>query len=405
MNIFILGNGFDLAHYLPTAYNDFMYVMRSIIDTQKNEMTFDDLFEGKNSNIIPGTKKLYKTEEVKLDKEKLESFKKISENCWFNYFNSKTTQNINTWIDFESEIKFALSSLCEFIQRVNTLNEPINLSCLDSCRDIKYASIYKQLLLDLKIIDQSKCKRLENSYKNSEYIFIETTQKEINLSNPSYQIFYGESNLLRLNAQEIFNDLLKGLRDFNKFFYNYIADIINPLTLNIKENINLLNNYFARLYENKFYSFNYSKTLENIYTEYMIAINPAYMIYHIHGPASSSNSNNIVLGIDNIDDALKQFNIFGFTKEHQKMMFNTDKFFSISSNINSNVIMNAISEDSNIIIFGHSLDISDRVYIERIFKLLELYDNGHKRYFSLKLIILYHNEGSKSSLLNNLIII
>ena len=403
MNIFILGNGFDLAHYLPTAYNDFMYVMRSIIDTQKNEMTFDDLFEEENSNIIEGTKKLYKTEEVKLDKEKLESFKKISENCWFNYFNSKTTQNINTWIDFESEIKFALSSLCEFIQIVNTLNEPINISYLDRCRDIKYASIYKELLLDLKIIEQLKYKKLENSYENSEYTFVGTTQKEFKLSNINYQINYGGSNLLRLNAQEIFNDLLKGLRGFNKFFYSYIEDIIDQLTLNVKENINLLGNNLAIYDNNIFYSFNYSKTVENLYKEYLNGFNPSYDIYHIHGPSLElDNTNNIVLGIDNVDDNLKPFNIFGFTKEHQKMMFNTDRFFYSPSDISSdNIIRKALTGESRIIVFGHSLDISDRIYIERIFKLLNIYENSQN--VRLKLMILYHNEDSKCSLLNNLI--
>ena len=46
MNILIVGNGFDLSHYLPTKYDHFMDVMGAIEnwDVSKGEMNFDDLF-------------------------------------------------------------------------------------------------------------------------------------------------------------------------------------------------------------------------------------------------------------------------------------------------------------------------------------------------------------------------
>ena len=46
MNILIVGNGFDLLHYLPTKYDHFMVAMEAIEnwDVSKGEMNFDDLF-------------------------------------------------------------------------------------------------------------------------------------------------------------------------------------------------------------------------------------------------------------------------------------------------------------------------------------------------------------------------
>ena len=46
MNILIVGNGFDLSHYLPTKYDHFMVAMEAIEnwDMSKGEMNFDDLF-------------------------------------------------------------------------------------------------------------------------------------------------------------------------------------------------------------------------------------------------------------------------------------------------------------------------------------------------------------------------
>ena len=42
--IFVLGNGFDLAHYLPTAYIHFMEAMQVVENSHtSSELGFDDL--------------------------------------------------------------------------------------------------------------------------------------------------------------------------------------------------------------------------------------------------------------------------------------------------------------------------------------------------------------------------
>ncbi|HAV3450548.1 TPA: hypothetical protein JIE09_001136, partial [Acinetobacter baumannii] len=68
MNILIVGNGFDLSHYLPTKYDHFMVAMGAIEnwDEQKGEMQFDDLFGSlyeKENYFFKYTKAMYQTDE------------------------------------------------------------------------------------------------------------------------------------------------------------------------------------------------------------------------------------------------------------------------------------------------------------------------------------------------------
>ena len=43
--ILILGNGFDLAHFLPTKYDHFMHAMRNVEEySQDTPMTFQELY-------------------------------------------------------------------------------------------------------------------------------------------------------------------------------------------------------------------------------------------------------------------------------------------------------------------------------------------------------------------------
>ena len=76
MNILIVGNGFDLSHYLPTKYDHFMDVMGAIEnwDVSKGEMNFDDLFGAlyeKESYFFGYTKAMYKTDEIKISVDQI----------------------------------------------------------------------------------------------------------------------------------------------------------------------------------------------------------------------------------------------------------------------------------------------------------------------------------------------
>ncbi|MGM8900781.1 AbiH family protein, partial [Psychrobacter sp. 1Y4] len=120
--IFVLGNGFDLAHYLPTAYVHFMDAMRVVEGSEENaELGFDNLFHkyisGDCSEIdkefFQKTKKLYKTDDLQLSPDKVKELRgNLKSNGWFQHFKHHLT-DVDTWIDFENEIQKLLISVCD----------------------------------------------------------------------------------------------------------------------------------------------------------------------------------------------------------------------------------------------------------------------------------------------------
>lgn len=119
MNILLIGNGFDLAHGLPTKYDDFLDFIKVI----------SQIIEG---NIIEPNSSLELKEWMNLNVEikcKLVNNMRtqigyinfwkdlIIDNIWFDYFfENRETINEN-WIDFEKEISFVISNLDEYINQ------------------------------------------------------------------------------------------------------------------------------------------------------------------------------------------------------------------------------------------------------------------------------------------------
>lgn len=86
MNILIIGNGFDLAHDLPTRYGDF-------INNVKKESDFYD-FLTKDSNF------------------NIKIFNRVQNSAVFKHIKAQLKSN-NGWIDFENELKEIIDSICD----------------------------------------------------------------------------------------------------------------------------------------------------------------------------------------------------------------------------------------------------------------------------------------------------
>ena len=107
MNILIVGNGFDLSHYLPTKYDHFMDVMSAIETSKSNSMNFDELFSKFRENwFIAKTKEYYLIENIFLKRSIDYYSKMLKENSWYQYFKSHV-QEIKTWIDFEQKLSMS----------------------------------------------------------------------------------------------------------------------------------------------------------------------------------------------------------------------------------------------------------------------------------------------------------
>ena len=89
MNILIVGNGFDLSHYLPTKYDHFMDAMQEI-ENKKLEKPVTDLLETPLDSIGDLIVKYFQFKTV-VNKETYEiNFNQLFVNCRDSGFISKT---------------------------------------------------------------------------------------------------------------------------------------------------------------------------------------------------------------------------------------------------------------------------------------------------------------------------
>ncbi|WP_163120154.1 AbiH family protein [Acinetobacter pittii] len=410
MNILIIGNGFDLSHYLPTKYDHFMAAMHSIEDnTSDVEMGFDDIFKKlliSEKYFFEKTRELYDVNQIKLSTELIKELKfRLIENCWYKYF-SLHSKEIRTWIDFEQKIEEALVLVADILNKIEKKYEDTGkfnyeIFTLSSSNSKYYfPTLQFQLLKCLGLI-KSKFDEPNNDYKEGyltkEFFTVEGQEK------------FG------FNSRKFLSSLQKELNNFIDLFNIYIQEIIKNLNPTFDFNFHNSNNI------NKVFSFNYTNTFERFYKKNTT-------IEYLHG--KSDTQHNLVLGISDIyNPSLLNSKMYGFTKYHQKIFKETQYNFLNDIILNYNKLQNELKKleselalkfslpidregiyreigviksqiknfKLNISIWGHSLDVSDEVYINEIFSLNE------DRYDNVQVTIYYFDENAKFELLANLI--
>lgn len=358
--ILVLGNGFDLAHYLPTKYDHFMTAMQAIVKSQNKEINFDELFADylkNNDEFFLRAKELYKTDEFKLSESLVNNFKEnLENNSWFQYFSKyleNTSNGIETWIDFENEIEKALVDVIKILNKQDNNDVVINNYTIHSndyrlfAKNINMTG-YTAILESFKIMSfYSK----NNSYYASSHIDI------LNRYGNQYTSY---------NFNRIFKTMSKQLNDFKEIFSLYILEVIEKLQP--KKPFIIPKGLDISL--SAVFTFNYSDSFQRFYRPSPGAISK---VQHLHGNAKVGN---IVLGIDDLNDELKPYKIYDFVKTHQKIISNTDYNFlgDVALHINNKPFgIDSRNRDKyppyEIIIWGHSLDISDKEYIKDIFNI------------------------------------
>lgn len=121
MKILLIGNGFDLAHNLPTSYNNFLDVCEGL----KSEYTAKPF---SNTLFIK-----YSTNVSKFDRDRLRRI--INNNAWIEHFIYKRNKLGDSWGDFESEIESV----------VKNLYEEMNSSAKDTISSCPYPQLYKSV--------------------------------------------------------------------------------------------------------------------------------------------------------------------------------------------------------------------------------------------------------------------
>ena len=410
MNILIVGNGFDLSHYLPTKYDHFMLAMKAIEDWKESqgEMGFDDLFSSlyeKETYFFGYTKAMYKTDETKISVDKIKELKgQLKENVWYQYF-SDHVREVKTWIDFEQKIEEVLVAIACFtadIDKANTHAEVRNYLNFNSKEQWKIKEKNFNILSFFGL------------WADEEYVSMATIGASVKSKRTNLNTIFCHRNDIKNGFNpEFFLELAHSqLEKFIEVFNLYLELIVDKLIpiCNVKIEAK------EWILPDKIYSFNYTNTYQKFYAQ-------SADTDFLHGRFGKDQ--NIVLGVSELqDESLKKLKAYGFTKYHQKLFKDTDYLFldSYKNQIRENLLelekhrensyesvqisqayFNKITQmgklDLNFFIWGHSLDVSDRDYIVDLFSL----NDGMDR--NVRVMVYYFDKNAKFSLLNNLLTI
>ncbi|WP_111859227.1 AbiH family protein [Acinetobacter sp. CFCC 10889] len=426
MNILIVGNGFDLSHYLPTKYDHFMVAMDAIEnwDSSKGDMGFDDLFGllyEKEDYFFGYTKAMYHTDEIKISVDQVKELKEqLEENVWYQYF-SDHVREVKTWIDFEQKIESALALAFKFIKKIHLKFEKYgkidttirNLTKTNSDKDDEKIYIAE---LDMNLLNKLELFTVNRAYGaviESGFGSLPDTRKGFINDN---WLHVKEKSEYGFSTEKYISFLNNQLENFIEVFNLYLELVVRKLLpigtfcIDSKDWTE----------PEKIFSFNYTNTYQRIHD--------SVKVDYLHG--SHGEHQNIVLGVSDLEDeSLKKIKAYGFTKYHQKLFKDTDYLFldqykakildknkkeiylkeQLKSEIRSSQ-RNDLGEkikantreqklDLKIVVWGHSLDVSDKDYIIDLFSLNDDMDRN------VRVIVYHFNKAAKFDLLNNLLAI
>ena len=304
MNILIVGNGFDLSHYLPTKYDHFMVAMQAIEDwgESQDEMGFDDLFGSLYENeayFFGYTKAMYKTEEIKISVDKIKELKKqLKENVWYQYF-SDHVREVKTWIDFEQKIKDALDIICDFMVEIEaylTKNNCLKdfIQYLEKSEDSSYYLSRKNMrILELFTLLNIEYITVSIDYSSTKVDFLDDwdeSRQEISevflIKHKGYEEYLCTS---------VASFLHKSLLAFGNIFSQYLTIFNNVASEKQHLHVPVLESI------DQIYSFNYTSTFSRLYKSNIKS-------YFLHGKIDDKNK--IVLGVSDLNiEILRKFNL------------------------------------------------------------------------------------------------
>lgn len=344
MNILIIGNGFDLAHGLPTRYDDFLdfcekarriytfredaslndYKCSNIDNWEMNDDIKNALLEAFAKRDCQKTFNDDDTYNLKVttsNKFLDELYSHIDENTWLEYFLKYRFSIGGNWIDFETEISKVIQVLDEAI------------SVKKSGRELKEMQKGRhKLLIDVHEASKGSMKKAfkDDTTLNDFATFLDTELGRL------------------IRALEI-----------------YIVEFVGRIPVTEK-NVDI-----EKLNLDHVLSFNYSNTYERIYCK-----EKEVECDYIHGKADISknvNTSNLVLGIDEyLDDDKKdkELELLSFKKFYQRIYKSTGNRYlewvdEIKDGYANYLRPLSISGEveypgHKLYIFGHSLDITDQ---------------------------------------------
>lgn len=328
MNILVIGNGFDLAHGLPTKYRDFLKfveVIRQVLNAKGKEIGWKDIHleikELIKINMENVRNNIFSQEQIW--RELLE------ENFWIEYFLQCPMYQKENWIDFESEISNVIQSI-DFDMKNN----------------------------NLKLDDDASI--VSNFY----------LEKFFHKRLPAAVLDFGEDTQV-ITFREMRDVLYQDLNKLTRAFEIYLCEYVGKIqSVKISKEIKSL-----RI--DHVLSFNYSHTYQKLYDK-LKKIKYDY----IHGESrfnSTLESNNMVLGIDeylNKKSKDKEIDFIAFKKYYQRIYKKTGSEYknwvdeiansryenevALRERFPKQIPYKKFNSKHKLYIFGHSLDITDK---------------------------------------------
>lgn len=329
MNILIIGNGFDLAHDLPTSYSDVLKFLQAINITSKchdeknkfisihlNNKNINNFVNDYIINAFDSRKKNGNSKYRNSNPIIQELYDNLNNNIWFTYlwdiYSMGKMKGIN-WIDFESEIS-------HIIEQIDREEENIYLPFrkLTSEKDEKINIFFSRLPI---------AQFYEKSNNSNDY-------------NSTFRNFLDIS----------YSDLRRLVRCIEI----YLTECVEPIPITkIAPDI-------KKISIHRVLNFNYTHTFSSIYSS-----DKSIPIHYLHGETRNSNStkNNMVLGIDEYYNELERnyntnYNIY--KKFTQRIINETGFSYRNWIKIIDDNYQRFKSNSGNIFIFGHSLDVTDK---------------------------------------------
>lgn len=381
MNILLIGNGFDLAHELPTKYTDFLEFIKVIkqilhkekvsgIDWGNTCQEVRNLLNYNKGNV-----------QTNLLQKKQMWQDLINENIWIDYFLQNNMHGKENWIDFESEISDIIQSL------------DYDMHGKDN---------------DFGLYDEMT-KALSNEFLDCHEQLSE----------------FGIFKEIRDRLYTDLNNLICALEIYLAEYVNAIdcakesPDIIETMMELKKDKDGVTKSVIM----NKVICFNYTNTFERVYPNSRLNV-----MDYIHGKAEkdrNNENNNMVLGIDEFLPEERQnmhTEFIAFKKFYQRIYKQTgckykewvdeiredylsylqkqkkeingyaDGIQSRFNRLAEQAIRREKCKQHNLYIFGHSLDVTDR----DILRDLILNDNVYTTIF-------YHNKDAMGQQIANLV--
>ncbi len=364
MNILFLGNGYDLKYKLPTSYRNFLLTVDFLLKHSLDSINdIGDVFGNpelyNSDDFIKDSYENYKTtyDGIVLERDTLQKIvDKTKNNIWFIYLIKSFNKDVG-WIDFEKEIAFVVNCFQVFFENTKVVFHASKVCKEDS---IKYI-----IMEVFNFFVEDKSNSLAPGYRR--------VKQEYTVEHPL------TSGNYVINKEKIIKYLYGQLNEFTDALKIYLRSFIDTTT-----NVLFKENKISRLpiTENNdiVVTFNYTNTYELFY--------PETQVFHIHGNVNKK----IILGVNSDENDVEETvdtSFVEFKKYYQRTFYGTDIPYLrwLRDMLDGGID----SSDIQLLVMGHSLDVTDREYIYELFGV------------SSKITILYHNDDAKAQYIKNLI--